>query len=187
MAFLNEWMQGIIMAVIIATIIQMILPNGNNKKYIEMVIGIYILFTIISPIISKVSKKDFDLDEGIKNSVKEYTPKQQDEINNDEYIKQLYIQNIKNDIKSKLEVKGYTATQIDLVIKGEEEYILEGVDLKITRTKQKVVDKIDEVKIDISEKEEDNSDILQREDISIIKEYIGSIYDIEENNITINK
>ena len=34
MEFLNNWLQGIVVAVVIASIIQMILPNGNNKKYI---------------------------------------------------------------------------------------------------------------------------------------------------------
>lgn len=38
MNFLNTWLQGIIVAVIIATIIEMILPSGNSKKYIKMVL-----------------------------------------------------------------------------------------------------------------------------------------------------
>lgn len=46
--FLSNWAQGIIVAVIIATIIEMILPNGSSKKYVKVVVGIYILFTIIS-------------------------------------------------------------------------------------------------------------------------------------------
>ena len=40
MEFLNTWLQGIIVAVVIASIIQMILPNGNNKKYIKVVLGV---------------------------------------------------------------------------------------------------------------------------------------------------
>ena len=31
--FINSWAQGIILAVIIATIIEIILPEGKNKKY----------------------------------------------------------------------------------------------------------------------------------------------------------
>ena len=44
----------IVIAVIISTIIEMILPSNKNKKYIQMVIGVYVLFNIISPIISLV-------------------------------------------------------------------------------------------------------------------------------------
>ena len=44
---MSTWAKSIILAVIVSTIIQMILPEGNNKKYIKTVIGLYILFTII--------------------------------------------------------------------------------------------------------------------------------------------
>ena len=33
--FINSWAQGIILGVIIATIIEMILPEGNNKKFVK--------------------------------------------------------------------------------------------------------------------------------------------------------
>ena len=49
---ISLWASQIIIAVIIGTIIEMILPKGNNKKYIKVVIGVYILFTILSPVIT---------------------------------------------------------------------------------------------------------------------------------------
>ena len=61
--FLSNWAQGIIVAVIIATIIEMILPNGSSKKYVKVVVGIYILFTIISPIITKFSSNNFNIND----------------------------------------------------------------------------------------------------------------------------
>ena len=45
--WITNWAEGIIVAVIIGTIIEMILPNGKSKKYIKVVIGIYILNMII--------------------------------------------------------------------------------------------------------------------------------------------
>ena len=36
--FLSNWAEQLVVAVIIATIIEMILPNNNNKKYIKIVI-----------------------------------------------------------------------------------------------------------------------------------------------------
>lgn len=54
---ITKWASGIIIAVIIATIIEMILPEGSSKKYIKVVIGVYILFTIISPVVSKFTGK----------------------------------------------------------------------------------------------------------------------------------
>ena len=57
--FISSWAQGIVVAVIIATIIEMIAPEGHSKKYIKVVIGVYILFQIVSPILEKVTNKSF--------------------------------------------------------------------------------------------------------------------------------
>ena len=53
--WISGWAQGIIVAVIIATIIEMLLPEGSSKKYIKVVVGIYILFTKITSIWSEKS------------------------------------------------------------------------------------------------------------------------------------
>ena len=57
-SFISSWAQQIIFAVIIGTILQMLLPEGKNKKYIKIVIGVYVLFAVISPVIGK----DIDID-----------------------------------------------------------------------------------------------------------------------------
>lgn len=53
---ISSWAEQVIIAMIIATIIEMILPKGNSKKYIKMIIGIYILYTIISPVITLITR-----------------------------------------------------------------------------------------------------------------------------------
>lgn len=53
---ISSWAEQVIIAVIIATIIEMILPNGNSKKYIKTVIGVYIVYTIISPVITLITR-----------------------------------------------------------------------------------------------------------------------------------
>ena len=49
-SFLN-WTKAIVMAVIIVSILEMLLPNNKTKKYVKMVMGIFILYNIISPFI----------------------------------------------------------------------------------------------------------------------------------------
>lgn len=51
--FLGKWIEGIAIAVIIASIFEMILPDGNIKKYVKIVLGIYIIFSIISPFVDR--------------------------------------------------------------------------------------------------------------------------------------
>ena len=48
--WINSWLRGIVIAVIITTIIEMIIPEGNIKKYIKTVMGVYIIFAKINHI-----------------------------------------------------------------------------------------------------------------------------------------
>ena len=45
--WIKNWTEGIIIAVIISIIIEMLVPDGKNKKYVKVVSGIYILYTKI--------------------------------------------------------------------------------------------------------------------------------------------
>ena len=60
-SFLRTWANQIIVALIIATIFEMILPNGNSKKYVKMVIGLYVLFTMIQPVVTKISGNNLEI------------------------------------------------------------------------------------------------------------------------------
>ena len=75
MDFLNTWIQGIIISVIIATIIEMILPSGNSKKYIKVVLGVYVVFNIVAPVVNKLSNNNFKLSSII--NIDKYTEKMQ--------------------------------------------------------------------------------------------------------------
>ena len=46
-SFISSWAEQIVLAVVVATIIELILPKNKNKKYIQMVIGVYVLFNIL--------------------------------------------------------------------------------------------------------------------------------------------
>ena len=59
-AFFSSWAQGIIVAVIVATIVELLLPNGSSKKYVKVVVGIYILFSIIAPVVNKFANQDIN-------------------------------------------------------------------------------------------------------------------------------
>ena len=92
----NSWMKGIIIAVIITILLEMILPEGKNKKYIKMVINLYILYVIIAPVCNKVFHKQIDLKEVMERyQVSEITV---NPIDNNKYIKETYEENIKEKI-----------------------------------------------------------------------------------------
>ena len=109
LSFISSWAQQIIFAVIIGTILQMLLPDGKNKKYIKIVIGIYVLFAVISPVIGK--SIDLNLDEF--NVTVEGAESNLDETNQDQ-INSLYTTNLKQDIILKLKNKGYGCENVEL-------------------------------------------------------------------------
>lgn len=53
---LSLWLQKIILVVLIATFLDMLLPNSGMQRYVRMVMGLLILLTIISPILEIVKK-----------------------------------------------------------------------------------------------------------------------------------
>lgn len=136
--WITSWAQGIIIAVIIATIIEMIVPNGNCKKYIKVVIGVYILFSIISPVISKITGKNFNLSEEF-NLDKFYEEADSKSIyndlnsNNSSNILDIYITNLKSDITAKLKSKGYEVTTCEIEIKDEETYEIKSLELSLKK------------------------------------------------------
>ena len=193
--FLSSWAQGIIVAVIIATLIEMILPNSSSKKYVKVVIGMYILFTIVSPIIKKVGGKDINLntiniekyEQQIAKSDNTISRKFED--NNTRSIKDIYVSNLKADISAKLKEKGYEIDISDIQIKDDENYTIEKITLKLIKTEQKqeknheIVINTVEIGNTISQKD---SKTLSDDDKQEVKEYISETYDIDKKNINIS-
>ena len=193
--FLSSWAQGIIVAVIIATLIEMILPNGSSKKYVKVVIGMYILFTIVSPIIKKVGGKDIDLntiniekyEQQISKSDNTISRKFED--NNTRSIKDIYVSNLKADISAKLKEKGYEIDTSDIQIKDDENYTIEKITLKLIKMEQKqgknneIVINTVEIGNTISQKD---SKTLSDDDKQEVKDYISETYDIDKKNINIS-
>lgn len=196
-SWISSWAQGIIMAVIIGAIIEMILPEGNSKKYVKIVIGVYVLFTIISPVISKITGKTIQVSdilelnkyiEETENNSKLYVTLDEDNSNN---IKDIYDSSLRNDIKAKIEAKGYNAKNIKLEIEDDEEYTLKKIDIEIYKNMEKNkkdIETIQNVDINISQKstENDMQEKLSEKDKRKLKDYLSGVYEIDEKNININ-
>ena len=205
--WLSDWAETIIIAVIIATIIEMILPEGSSKKYIKVVIGVYILFTISSPMINKFTGKAiavsdiFDLDEYV-NTIEENEINQNLlQKNNSTSIRDIYIGNLKADIQNKLKAKGYNVISIDLDVGYDDNYTLNQINLSITKKDDNeentnmansIIEMVNEINISVSnsnmqasELKEERKSNISNHDKNEIKEYLSSVYEINEKNIMI--
>lgn len=195
----RSWATGIVIAVIIATIIEMILPNSTSKKYIKIIIGIFIVYTIISPVIGNF--KGEDLNNYIK--VENYIQSNSNALKTNEVsdnaqssIKKIYAQNLQNDLKTKLKEKGYISNNINISISNDDKYNIERIDIKVdekvTNSNQDekqvktIVDNIKAIKIKVKKDDSQNNAIITENDKNEIKEYIKQIYQIDLNNINVS-
>lgn len=180
MSWINSWTNSLVTSVIIVTILELILPEGKNKKYIKMVMGLYLLFAIISPVITKLTNNSLDLkavteyEETIMNSNKTV---QALETTTEQNVNLLYKKNITNTIKEELESKGYEVTYINLDIDKNNYETINSIKLNINTKNIKTVQ---EVKIGSSTNIDDS---IKQE----IKEILYLNYNISKDKIIINE
>ena len=106
---MRVWCESLIIAVIITLIIELMLPEGNNKKYIKVVIGLYLMFMVFDPFLKIVLNNDF-------YTSKIFEFKQSDVISvasEDKLIEDIYIDGLKRNIQKEL-----TAINDGLVLNG---------------------------------------------------------------------
>ena len=117
----------------------MILPEGNSKKYIKVVIGIYVLFTIVSPVFTKISGKEIqvsdilDLDEYIEEAKTASETQNQMELQNEDNILSIYVSGIKEDMKAKIEGKGYVVDDININVAKDGSYEIQSIVLDVEK------------------------------------------------------
>lgn len=155
--FLSSWAEQIVLAVIIATIIEMILPDNKNKKYIQMVIGVYILFNIISPIIKNkevlTSVEEYNLNN--YNTSSNYVI---DQSSMDERIEKIYLEELEKNVTTKFEEKGYIISKCIIDAELDTSKRNAGIHLITVKIKGPVDEvRLDEIKKSIVEEYEIDS------------------------------
>lgn len=56
MQFLTDWISNIILLILLATILELLLPNSSLQRYVKMVVGLLLLVMILNPLFSILSK-----------------------------------------------------------------------------------------------------------------------------------
>lgn len=128
--FFSSWAKNLGLAIVIVSILEMLLPNNKNKKYIRVIMGIYVIFTIMSPLVSnkdKLELSSIDLNSYLEAGAPANgtTINEAEEVNQasmDARIKELYIEELEKDITKKLEDKGYkvTSCKVDAELSNED-------------------------------------------------------------------
>ena len=197
---ISNWAGNVVITVIIVTILEMILPECKNKKYVKTVLGVYLLFIIISPVVKVVANEEINLENLIK--IEESISSSGNNaigIQTSSSIEEIYETNLENDIKNKLEQKGYNVSKmlLELELKDKNNYgKINKVSIQLEKqeitqnTSKKNINIIEIVEIEVGERNIENTEYkektkLTNEEKQEIKKYLNTIYQVEENNITI--
>ena len=188
-SFLSNWIEQIAIAVIIASIFEMILPKGTINKYVKMVLGIYVVFNIISPFVDSDALYSFNV-----SSIEDYSESlniNKSSVNQDSMdrrLEDLYIEQIETNIINKVDELGYVAEKCDVEAELDSSKPNSGInriDL-VLREKQNENDvrKVQVNEISIGNILKFNNDD-GNEKINELKKSIAEYYEVNEDIINI--
>ncbi|MBS4173425.1 stage III sporulation protein AF [Bacillus sp. FJAT-49736] len=153
MSFITEWVMNIIVFILLAMILDMLLPSSTMKKYTKLVTGLLLIAIILTPIL-KLFSQDFDsiMDQvsatsivnknQVENSIE--MKKKEIQASQDAYkLKQVAVQ-MKKDVNKEL------IDRFGKSIDGD-------IELKIKEHEQASVDNIDKIILYLKNAKDDQS------------------------------
>lgn len=160
----KNWISSILAIGILFTVIRIILPNTNLKKYIYSLMGIVTIIVIVSPVISLIKGNNvgsiknilLNATNSIETSDVNYTDISNYEDINKNNVKENFKNNVEEDIKTKL-IKCID-NNIDVNIQITDTYNIENINI-----------------------------VLYGDTSFDITSFISKEYDIDKNKITIQK
>jgi stage III sporulation protein AF len=207
-SFLTEWITNIIVFILLAIVIDLLLPNSSMQKYAKMVISLLLIIVIINPIFKIFSKDmnyilaEFQLGASTKeDDVKNLIELQKNEIQASQraYILEQMAVQMKTMAKEEL-VKKYDVT-IDTILLSESEQVvdinsqkdlthiqvfLQKNPTKEAESKEKVeaVEAVQPIAIDTT-KEQQIDEQEEAMNVEEITAFLAEIWEVEEEKITL--
>ncbi len=200
--FLSSWTKGLGVTIVVVSILEMLLPNNKTKKYIRMVLGVFVIFNIISPLIQNKDKLDLsNLD--IEDYTTVQTTSTVTQTSMDERINKLYEEELEKDIIKKVQERGYDvkSAKINTTRNDEQEWEINQIQLSIEKGKEsvketetvenKIVTEIQKVKkvdtkISKEEKTSNQDKKVTNTDIQNVKKFLIEEYGVNEKCLKIN-
>lgn len=206
--FLSSWAKGLGLTIVIISILEMLLPNNKTKKYIRMVMGMYVIFTMISPVIENKNLFDFNNINLEEYNSKEVATVAVDQTSMDKRIEKLYAEELEKDITKKIQQKGYKVLSCKVNTKisdSESETKINKIKLNIDKNENqeemeskennienKIITEVQKIKkIEISTENNTKEDKkektkIQDSDIQNIKNFLIEEYGVSEKCLEIS-
>lgn len=181
---ISSWAKSLGVTIVLVSILEMILPNNKTKKYIRVVLGIFVVFNIISPFIQ--NKDNLSLTSiNIEDYYTDGSSSENESLNQtsmNERIKQLYEEELEKDITKKVEEQGYIVSkctvEADILTEESTETSNDENETGITKIELKIGGKQE------SSEESENS---EEQEESIENKIVTEVQKIKEVDISVNE
>lgn len=171
MAVITGWITNIIVLILLATVLELLLPNSNMQRYVKMVIGLMLMAVILSPILT-IFTKDFDSmlrsaaltdptpDVRMENQIE--SKKSEIQASNAAYIEEQMAVQMKSQVEKELRDQfNLEITHVGLELKDAEgEKNIEQIAVTVSKAVEKDVQDVEAVSVsfELSEEEVQSSD-----------------------------
>ncbi|SDK51323.1 stage III sporulation protein AF [Natronincola ferrireducens] len=201
MDIIREWIITIVSIIVFITFVEILIPNSDNKRYINVVVGLLIMIVILSPVF-QVIKGDVDLGNKIleasnqmeHTTIKNTISHQKDYVQT-EMVMALYKENLIQQMEHRIEaISDYGVENIQLEVEEKDQSnlgMIYGVDITLKAYKKVNIEKkdIEPVKINVLLNENDNTveagSILIDNEGERIKNDFSIYYNLPKDNINI--
>nr|WP_225989707.1 stage III sporulation protein AF [Peribacillus frigoritolerans] len=196
-SFLAGWVSNIIIFVLLATVIDMLLPNSALQKYAKMVIGLLLIAIIITPILGLFNK---DFDDILTAATSEFEDQKKKDLGNLTEMKKKEIQATQGayilkqmavDLQAEVEEElmadyNMRISSIDVGVKNEEEPgvdDLQNITISLEKAEGKENAEIEAVaKVDINT---DGPSTSNDANLDAVKRFLATSWSVDEEIIEI--
>ncbi len=120
--FIFSWLKDIVLLFIIITLVDLVMPKGGMARYINFVVGLLIIFTVVNPFIN-LANIDFQLDREVFRNIDNISKYDEEIVNGqNDQIESLYKDKIIGEIKNYIESNSdYKILSLEVEINKEED------------------------------------------------------------------
>lgn len=188
--FLSNWSGQLVVALVIGSILEMLVPKGKNKKYVKMLVGIYIVFCIISPFTQinesfSVDNIDKTIDKYVKENIEEVDPSSMEA-----RLEELYVEEVENSLGEDLSELGYKVMQCKVEVSLNNKVnksTIQSINIKVKKyvrtNASSEIEQIENVNISVGSSQKEDTTHIENEDINVIKRFIVDKYEIDRKSV----
>ncbi|OEH94485.1 stage III sporulation protein AF [Bacillus solimangrovi] len=206
MEYIATWITNIVLFILLAMVVDMLLPNSAMQNYAKMVIGLLLILLILTPIL-RIFSEDFEeilrtmeignsvQSEQLKNRLE--LKKKEIQANQRAYILEETAVQMKENVQKELvERYGYSITNINLKLENDVGENWTTVDLQslqvsisqLSDEKENVesIDTVEPIQIDVSEIKADQEEVKSNSgDYNELRAFLALKWGVDENKISI--